>query len=92
LKSKAPKGEQWLHEIKFDRIQVHINSGKEENLWRDGNLRNVPQMERKQALPDLLGENDIELPILYSEHLNCQYSTLNISPATGNRCLNTPRS
>jgi bifunctional non-homologous end joining protein LigD len=27
LKSKAPKGEQWLHEIKFDgyRVQVHIN-------------------------------------------------------------------
>jgi bifunctional non-homologous end joining protein LigD len=27
LKSKAPKGEQWLHEIKFDgyRVQVHID-------------------------------------------------------------------
>jgi len=30
LKSRAPKGEQWLHEIKFDgyRIQVHVNSGR----------------------------------------------------------------
>jgi bifunctional non-homologous end joining protein LigD len=26
-------------------------------------------MKRKQALLDLLGENDVELPVLYSEHL-----------------------
>jgi bifunctional non-homologous end joining protein LigD len=134
LKSKAPQGEQWLHEIKFDgyRIQVHINPGKKkvftrngldwtkrfsgiagaldipgeaiidgevvvthegrtnfselqaelaagrqdrlvyyafDLLWRDGDLRKLPQIERKQALLDLLTENDIELPILYSEHL-----------------------
>ena len=135
LKSKAPKGDQWLHEIKFDgyRIQVHITSGRKkvftrngldwtkrfsvlagaldipgeaiidgevvvthegrtnfselqaelaagrqdrlvyyafDLLWRNGDLRNLPQIERKQALPELLGENDIELPILYSKHLN----------------------
>jgi bifunctional non-homologous end joining protein LigD len=134
LKSKAPKGDQWLHEIKFDgyRIQVHINRGRKkvfnrngldwtkrfsliagaldipgeaiidgevvvthegrtnfselqaelaagrqdrlvyyafDLLWRNGDLRNLPQIERKQALLELLGENDIELPILYSEHL-----------------------
>jgi bifunctional non-homologous end joining protein LigD len=134
LKSKAPKGEQWLHEIKFDgyRIQVHINSGRKkvftrngldwtkrfsaiagaldirgqaiidgevvvthesrtnfselqaelaagrqdrlvyyafDLLWRDGDLRGLPQIERKQALLDLLGENDVELPVLYSKHL-----------------------
>lgn len=38
-------------------------------LWRDGGLRGLPQIERKQALLDLIGENDIDLPILYSEHL-----------------------
>jgi bifunctional non-homologous end joining protein LigD len=135
LKSKAPKGGQWLHEIKFDgyRIQVHINRGRKkvftrngldwtkrfsiiagalvipgeaiidgevvvthegrtnfselhaelaagrqdrlvyyafDLLWRNGDLRDLPQIERKQALLDLLGENDdIEPPILYSEHL-----------------------
>ena len=134
LKPKAPKGEQWLHEIKFDgyRIQIHINSGRKkvftrngldwtkrfsaiagaldirgqaiidgevvvthegrtnfselqaelaagrqdrlvyyafDLLWRDGDLRGLPQIERKQALLDLLGENDVELPVLYSEHL-----------------------
>ena len=114
LKSKAPKGEQWLHEIKYDgyRVQVHLNRGQEEGLhpqragldqtlhriagaldirgqaiidgevvvvhegrtnfselqaelaagrqgrlvyyafdllWRDGDLRKLPQIERKQA-------------------------------------------
>jgi bifunctional non-homologous end joining protein LigD len=134
LKSKAPKGEQWLHEIKYDgyRVQVHLNQGRKkvytrngldwtkrfstiaaaldiageaiidgevvvvhegrtnfselqaqlaagrqdrlvyyafDLLWRDGDLRKLPQIERKQSLLDLLGENDVEMPVLYSEHL-----------------------
>jgi bifunctional non-homologous end joining protein LigD len=134
LKSKAPKGDLWLHEIKFDgyRIQVHLNRGRKkvftrngldwtkrftetagalaipgeaivdgevvvvhegrtnfselqaelaagrqgrlvyyafDLLWRNGDLRKLPQIERKQRLLDLLGENDIEMPVLYSEHL-----------------------
>ena len=134
LKSKPPKGDRWLHEIKYDgyRIQVHLNRGRKkvftrngldwtkrftkvagalampgeaiidgevvvvhegrtnfselqaelaagrqgrlvyyafDLLWRDGDLRKLPQIERKQRLLDLLGENDIEMPVLYSEHL-----------------------
>jgi bifunctional non-homologous end joining protein LigD len=134
LKASAPKGDQWLHEIKFDgyRVQVHLNrgrkkvytrngldwtkrfsliagaldipgqaiidgevvvvkdgrtnfselqaelaAGQQDNLifyafdllWRDGDLRKLPQIERKQALSDLLGENGVELPVIYSEHL-----------------------
>jgi bifunctional non-homologous end joining protein LigD len=38
-------------------------------LWRDGDLRKLGQLDRKQALSDLLGENDIGLPVIYSEHL-----------------------
>ena len=132
LKSKAPKGDQWL-EIKYDgyRVQVHLNRGRKkvftrngldwtkrfteiagalaisgeaiidgevvvhegrtnfselqaelaagrqgrivyyafDLLWRNGDLRKRPQRERKQLLLDLLGENDVELPVLYSEHL-----------------------
>jgi bifunctional non-homologous end joining protein LigD len=34
-----------------------------------GDIRKLPQIERKQLLLDLLGENDVELPVLYSEHL-----------------------
>jgi len=134
LKSKAPKGDLWLHEIKYDgyRIQVHLNRGRKkvftrngldwskrfteiagalaipaeaiidgevvvvhegrtnfselqaelaanrqgrlvyyafDLLWRNGDLRKLPQIERKQLLLDFLGENDVELPVLYSEHL-----------------------
>jgi bifunctional non-homologous end joining protein LigD len=134
LKSKAPKGDQWLHEIKYDgyRVQVHLNRGRKkvftrngldwtkrfteiagalaisgeaiidgevvvvhegrtnfselqaelaagrqgrlvyyafDLLWRDGDLRKLAQIECKQLLLDLLGENDIEMPVLYSEHL-----------------------
>jgi bifunctional non-homologous end joining protein LigD len=38
-------------------------------LWRDGDLRKLPQIERKQMLSDLIGENDIGLPVILSEHL-----------------------
>ncbi|MBR1302166.1 non-homologous end-joining DNA ligase [Bradyrhizobium sp. AUGA SZCCT0042] len=134
LKSKAPVGQQWLHEIKYDgyRVQVYVNAGKKkvytrngrdwtkrfsliagaldtpgqaiidgevvvvhqgrtnfselqaelargdqdrlvfyafDLLWRNGDLRKLPQLERKQMLAELLGENDIGLPVLYSEHL-----------------------
>jgi bifunctional non-homologous end joining protein LigD len=134
LKSRAPNGDQWLHEIKYDgyRVQVHLNRGRKkvftrngldwtkrfteiagalaisgeaiidgevvvvhegrtnfselqvelaagrqgrlvyyafDLLWRNGNLRGLPQIERKQVLSDLLVENDIELPVLFSEHL-----------------------
>ena len=134
LKAKAPSGDQWLHEIKFDgyRVQVHLNKGKKrvftrngldwtkrfsviagaldipgqaildgevvvihegrtnfselqaelaagkqdrlvyyafDLLWRDRDLRKLPQVERKRMLSDLLGENDVGLPVIYSEHL-----------------------
>jgi bifunctional non-homologous end joining protein LigD len=134
LKAKAPSGDQWLHEIKFDgyRVQVHLDKGKKrvftrngldwtkrfsviagaldipgqaildgevvvihegrtnfselqaelaagkqdrlvyyafDLLWRDRDLRKLPQVERKRMLSDLLGENDVGLPVIYSEHL-----------------------
>ena len=36
LKSKAPSGEQWIHEIKYDgyRIQIHVNGGKKKAYMR----------------------------------------------------------
>jgi bifunctional non-homologous end joining protein LigD len=38
LKSKAPKGDQWVHEIKYDgyRVQVHLNKGKVTVYTRNG--------------------------------------------------------
>jgi bifunctional non-homologous end joining protein LigD len=61
----------------FSELQAESASGRQDRLvyyafdllWRDGDLRKLPQIERKQVLLDLLGENDIELPVLFSEHL-----------------------
>jgi ATP-dependent DNA ligase len=38
LKAKAPAGDQWLHEIKFDgyRVQVHLDKGKKQVFTRNG--------------------------------------------------------
>src|SRR6202035_3681086 len=38
LKARAPSGDQWLHEIKFDgyRVQVHLNNGKKRVYTRNG--------------------------------------------------------
>ena len=38
LKSKAPSGEQWIHEIKYDgyRVQLHIDSGRKRVFTRNG--------------------------------------------------------
>src|ERR1700684_3019219 len=38
LKAKAPVGDQWLHEIKFDgyRVQIHLNKGKRKAYTRNG--------------------------------------------------------
>ena len=38
LKSKAPLGEQWIHEIKYDgyRVQLHVNGGKKRAFTRNG--------------------------------------------------------
>ena len=38
LKLKAPMGDKWIHEIKFDgyRVQVHLNKGKAKIYTRNG--------------------------------------------------------
>jgi bifunctional non-homologous end joining protein LigD len=68
-----------IHEgrTNFSELQAELAAGRQERLvfyafdlvLRDGDLRKVPQIERKQMLSDLLRQNDIGLPIIYSEHL-----------------------
>lgn len=61
----------------FSELQTELAAGRQgrlvyyafDLLWRNGDLRKLAQIERKQLLLDLLGENAIELPVLYSEHL-----------------------
>jgi bifunctional non-homologous end joining protein LigD len=79
---EAPRSE-WrplvIHEgrTNFSELQAELAAGNQDRLvfyafdllWRDGDFRTLPQIERKQALSDLLGENGIEAPIVFSEHL-----------------------
>jgi bifunctional non-homologous end joining protein LigD len=68
-----------IHEgrTNFSELQAELAAGRQDRLvfyafdllWRDGDLRKLPQIERKQMLSDLLGENDIGSPVIYSEHL-----------------------
>jgi bifunctional non-homologous end joining protein LigD len=61
----------------FSELQAELAAGRQgrlvyyafDLLWQNGDLRRLPQIERKQRLLDLLGENDIEMPVLFSEHL-----------------------
>jgi bifunctional non-homologous end joining protein LigD len=68
-----------IHEgrTNFSELQAELAAGRQDRLvyyafdllWRDGDLRKLPQVERKRMLSDLLGENDIGHPVIYSEHL-----------------------
>src|SRR3984957_12275584 len=68
-----------IHEgrTNFSELQAKLAAGRQDRLvyyvfdllWRDRDLRKLPQIERKQMLSDLLGENDIGHPVIYSEHL-----------------------
>jgi hypothetical protein len=61
----------------FSELQADLAAGRQDRLvyyvfellWRDGDLRKVPQIERKQALRDILDENGVEAPVVSSEHL-----------------------
>ncbi len=61
----------------FSELQAELAAGRHDRLvyyafdllWRDGDLRKLPQIERKRALLDLLGERDTPYPVLFSEHL-----------------------
>src|ERR1700760_3551443 len=61
----------------FSELQAELVAGRQDKLiyyafdllWRDKDLRKLRQIERKQMLADLLRENDIGHPVVYSEHL-----------------------
>src|ERR1700749_642585 len=68
-----------IHEgrTNFSELQAELAAGRQDRLvyfafdllWRDRDLRKLPQVERKRMLSDLLAENDIGHPVIYSEHL-----------------------
>ncbi|WP_275186474.1 hypothetical protein [Bradyrhizobium sp. CSA112] len=85
----------------FSELQAELAAGRQDRLvfygfdllWRDGDLRELPQIERKQRL---LGKNDIELPVLFSEHLvgdgqrmfeSCRQVELGRHPFEASKCV-----
>src|SRR6202166_1560715 len=62
-----------IHEgrTNFSELQAELAGKRQDRLvyyafdllWRDRDLRKLPQIERKQMLSDLLGENDIGHPV-----------------------------
>jgi bifunctional non-homologous end joining protein LigD len=68
-----------IHEgrTNFSELQAELAAGRQDRLvyyafdllWRDRDLRKLPQVERKRMLSGLLGENDVGFPVIYSEHL-----------------------
>jgi bifunctional non-homologous end joining protein LigD len=61
----------------FSELQAELAAGRQDRLvyyafdllWHDGDLRNFPQLDRKQVLLDLLDNSDTPHPVLFSENL-----------------------
>ena len=61
----------------LSELQAELAAGRQDRLvyyafdllWRNGDLRKLPQIERKQALLDLIGESETPHPVLFSKHL-----------------------
>jgi hypothetical protein len=56
LRSQAPSGPHWLHEIKYDgyRVQIHLNRGKKKVFTRNG-------LDRTKRFPDVSNRRPAEL-------------------------------
>ena len=61
----------------FSELQAELAAGRQgrlvyyafDLLWRDGDLRKLPQIERKQRCSTCSAKTTSRLPVLYSEHL-----------------------
>jgi len=74
----------------FSELQAELAAGRQDRLiyyafdilWRDGDLRKLPQIDRKQKLLDRSVKTASTL----------RWFTANISSATGRRCFGMPPS
>jgi hypothetical protein len=84
LKSKAPKGEQWLHEIKFDgyRIQVHINRGRKKVFTRNG-LDWTKRFSVIAGAFDIPGEAILDGEVVVTHEGRTNFSVLQAELAAG---------
>jgi ATP-dependent DNA ligase len=74
LKSKAPAGSQWLHEIKFDgyRVQIHLNKGRRKVYTRNG-LDWTKRFSLIAGAMDVPGQAiiDGEVVVIHEGRTNC---------------------
>jgi ATP-dependent DNA ligase len=93
LKSKAPNGEQWLHEIKYDgyRIQVHANQGRKKVYTRNG-LDWTKRFSSIAAALDVPGEAIIDGEVVVVHEGRTNFSELQAELAAGrqDRLSSTP--
>jgi bifunctional non-homologous end joining protein LigD len=84
LKSKAPKGEQWLHEIKFDgyRIQIHVNRERKKVFTRNG-LDWTTRFSAIAGALDIPGEAIIDGEVVVVHEGRTNFSELQAELAAG---------
>ena len=84
LKSKAPKGPQWLHEIKYDgyRVQVHLNMGKKKVFTRNG-LDWTKRFSAIAGALDLPGQAVIDGEVVVIKDGRTNFSELQVELAAG---------
>jgi bifunctional non-homologous end joining protein LigD len=84
LRSKAPQGEQWLHEIKFDgyRIQLHLKAGRKKAYTRTG----LDWTKRFSAIAgafDIPGQAIVDGEVVVVKHGRTNFSELQAELAAG---------
>ena len=86
LKTTAPKGEQWLHEIKFDgyRVQVHLNKGKRKLYTRNG-LDWTKRFSVIAGALDIPGQAIIDGEVVVVHDGRTNFSELQAELAAGNQ-------
>jgi bifunctional non-homologous end joining protein LigD len=84
LKSRAPKGDQWLHEIKYDgyRIQVHLNRGRKKVFTRNG-LDWTKRFSVIAGALDLSGQAIIDGEVVVIKNGRTNFSELQAELAAG---------
>jgi bifunctional non-homologous end joining protein LigD len=84
LKARAPQGDQWLHEIKFDgyRVQIHLNKGKRKVYTRNG-LDWTKRFSAIAGALDIPGQAiiDGEVVVIHEGRTSSQSYRLNSPPA-----------
>jgi ATP-dependent DNA ligase len=86
LRARAPKGDQWLHEIKFDgyRVQIHLNKGKRKVFTRTG-LDWTKRFSVIDGAFDIPGQAIIDGEVVVVHDGRTNFSELQAELAAGNQ-------